>query len=277
VKANRLPATEIREALDWVASENGRITPRFLLERLSAGGKRTRGEAREVVRLLVDQGVLCYGYTHGTSFLQRAFTRPVKITETIVLKPPQTVLPERDDQKVITIEPGVAFGGGQHPSTRLALEAMEWCFDRHLKLLTGAAGIGIDLGTGTGVLAIAAARFGIQRVLATEIDPCARWEARRNVSLNGLSGRIAVLACPHPPPNQNAVLITANLRLPTLVDLRYDILDAACAEAVLIFSGIRPGEVPQLLSFYPAGAVDILYRETQHNWSCVIFKKRFDR
>jgi ribosomal protein L11 methyltransferase len=229
------------------------------------------------VRLLVDQGALCYGYAHGTSFLERAYTRPVQITETIVLKPPQTAFPEMDDRKVITIEPGVAFGGGQHPSTRLALEAMEWSFDRDLKLLTGAGGIGLDLGTGTGVLAIAAARFGLQRVLATEIDPCARWEAQRNVSLNGLAGRIAVLACPHPPPGQNAVLVTANLRLPTLVDLRYDILDAVCAEAILIFSGIRPGEVPQLLSFYSVGAVDLLYRKTRYNWSCVVFKKRFDR
>ena len=276
MKSDRIPTAGIREVLDLVASENGRITPRLLVEGLSAGGKRTRGEARAVVRLLVDQGVLSYGYIHGTSFLERAFTHPVKITETIVLRPPKTFFPEMDDKKVITIEPGAAFGGGQHPSTRLALEALEWCFDRYLKFLTTAAGIGLDIGTGTGVLAIAAARFGVQRVLATEIDPCARWEALRNVTLNGLSGRIAVLARSHPPLDQNAVLVTANLRLPTLVDLRCDILDAACAEAILIFSGIRPDEVSQLLSVYRAGAVDLVYREARQNWSCVVFKKRPD-
>lgn len=276
MNSDRIPTADIQEVLDLVASGNGRIAPRLLVKGLSAGGKRTRGEARVVVRLLVDQGVLGYGYIHGASFLERAFTHPVKITESIVLRPPKTFFPEMDDKKVITIEPGAAFGGGQHASTRLALEAMEWCFDRHLKPLTTTAGIGLDIGTGTGVLAIAAARFGIQRVLATEIDPCARWEALRNVALNGLSGRIAVSGRPHPPLDQNAVLVTANLRLPTLVDLRRDILDAACAEAVLIFSGIRPGEVPQLLSVYRSGAVDLLYRETQHNWSCVVFKKRPD-
>lgn len=276
MKSDRIPTAGIREVLDLVASENGRITPRLLVEGLSAGGKRTRGEARAVVRLLVDQGVLSYGYIHGTSFLERAFTHPVKITETIVLRPPKTFFPEMDDKKVITIEPGAAFGGGQHPSTRLALEALEWCFDRYLKFLTMAAGIGLDIGTGTGVLAIAAARFGVQRVLATEIDPCARWEALRNVTLNGLSGRIAVLARSHPPLDKNAVLVTANLRLPTLVDLRCDMLDAACAEAILIFSGIRPDEVSQLLSVYRAGAVDLVYREARQNWSCVVFKKRPD-
>lgn len=277
MKADRIPAADIEEVLDLVGSENGRITPRLLVEGLCAGGKRTRGEAREVVRLLVNQGVLCYSYLHGTSFLERAFSHPVKITGTIVLKPPKTFFPEMDDHKVIAIEPGAAFGGGQHPSTRLALEAMEWCFGHHLRYLTASAGIGLDVGTGTAVLAIAATKFGLQRVLATEIDPCARWEARRNVSLNGLSERITVLAQPHPPRGQNAVLVTANLRLPTLVDLRRDMLEAACAEGILIFSGIRPGEVAQLLSVYRAGAGDPVYRKTRHNWSCVVFKKRPDR
>jgi ribosomal protein L11 methyltransferase len=277
VTAARDPIPDLKEVLGVVASQNGRITPGLLVERLCAGGKRTRGEARAVVRLLVDQGVLCYNYVYGISFLERTFAHPVSITETVVLKPPKTFFPETDDKKVINIEPGAAFGGGQHPTTRLALEAMGWCFDRHPKILIAKAGIGIDIGTGTGVLAIAAVKFGLQRVMATEIDPVACWEARRNVALNGLSERVLVRACPHPPLDQNAILVTANLRLPSLVDLRDAILEAAAPEAVLIFSGIRPGELPQLLSAYSAGAVDLIYRKTEHNWSCAAFKKHCSR
>lgn len=275
--AARPPIPDLEEALGAVASENGRITPGLLVERLCAGGKRTRKGARALVRLLVDQGALCYTYIHGISFLERAFAHPVSITATVVLKPPETFFPEMDGKKVINIEPGAAFGGGQHPTTRLALEAMEWCFDRHPNRLTTQTGIGLDIGTGTGVLAIAAAKFGVQRVVATEIDPVACWEARRNVALNGLSERIFVRVCPHPPLDQNAILITANLRLPSLVNLRDAILEAATPGAVLIFSGIRPGEVPQLLSAYSAGAVDLIYRKTEHNWSCVGFKKYCNR
>jgi ribosomal protein L11 methyltransferase len=276
VTAARPPIPDLEEVLGAVASENGRITPGLLVERLCTGGKRTREGARALVRLLVDQGALCYNYIHGISFLERAFAHPVSITETVVLKPPKIFFPEMGDKKVITIEPGAAFGGGQHPTTRLALEAMEWCFDRHLNRLTTQAAIGIDIGTGTGVLAIAAVKFGVQRVVATEIDPVACWEARRNVALNGLSERILVRVCAHPPLDQKAVLVTANLRLPSLVDLRDAILEAATPEAVLIFSGIRPGEVPQLLSAYSEGAVGLMYHKTEQNWSCVGFKKHGD-
>lgn len=225
------------------------------------------------MRCLVDQGLLSYCYLYGTSFLERAFTRPVKITEKVVLKPPGTSYPEIHDQKVITIAPGAAFGTGQHPTTRLALQAMEWCVDHHAKFLTGAAGIALDIGTGTGVLAIAAVRYGLCRAIATEVDPCACWEARRNVALNGLSERIVVRAVPNPPRGKNAVMVTANLRLPTLVSLRAEIQKAAALGAILIFSGIRPAELPQLISAYGVDAFDLLYRKTEQNWSCVVFKQ----
>ena len=271
--ADRPPPADLQEVLSLAASNSGRITPHRLVHRLCAGGKRSPGEARKVVRRAVDRGLLSYCYVHGTSFLERPFTRPVKITEKVVLKPPGTFYPEIHDQKVVTISPGAAFGSGQHPTTRLALQAMEWCVDRHVKFLTGAAGIALDIGTGTGVLAIAAVRYGLCRAIATEVDPCACWEARRNVALNGLSGRIVVRAVPKPPLGENAVMVTANLRLPTLVNLRDEIQKAATPGAILIFSGIRPAELPQLISAYGADAFDLLYRETEQNWSCVAFKQ----
>jgi ribosomal protein L11 methyltransferase len=271
--ADRPSSADLQEVLSLVASDNGRITPRLLVHRLYAGGKRSRGEARAVVRRVVDQGLLSYCYILGTSFLELAFTRPVKITDKFVLKPPGTFYLEIHGQKVITIEPGAAFGGGQHPTTRLALKGMTWCFDRYAKFLTGAAAIALDIGTGTGVLAIAAVRCGVHRAIATEVDPCARWEARRNVALNGLSERIVVRSVPSPPLGKNAVMVTANLRLPTLVNLRSEIPKTAAPGAILIFSGIRPEELPQLISAYGAAAFDLLYQETEQSWSCVVFKK----
>jgi len=274
VTADHLSPVDLQDALSLVASADGRIAPRLLVDQLSAGGKRSRGEARAVVRLMVDLGHLCYGYIHGVSILELAFNHPVKITEKVVLKPPRTGHLEMDGQMVITLEPGAAFGGGQHPTTRLALKAMERCFDRHAEFLTGEAGIALDIGTGTGVLAIAAIRFGAHRALATEVDPCACWEAQRNVVLNRLSDRIVVLAVPSPPRGINAVMVTANLRLPTLVDLRSEIQKTTAPGAVLIFSGIRPGEVQRLISAYGADAFDFLNQETEQNWSCVVFKMR---
>jgi ribosomal protein L11 methyltransferase len=85
---------------------------------------------------------------------------------------------------VIRLEPGMAFGTGLHPTTRLCLRAMEDC------LLPGKTAL--DLGTGSGVLAIAAAKLGARCILALDTDPVAVAAARENVAQNGVADRIVV-------------------------------------------------------------------------------------
>ncbi len=87
----------------------------------------------------------------------------------------------------LRIDPGVVFGAGTHPTTRDCLAALE--------LLSADAPFGtlLDLGTGTGVLAVAAARLGWQRVLAVDFNRLAARTAHRNVRLNGLKNRVLVV------------------------------------------------------------------------------------
>jgi ribosomal protein L11 methyltransferase len=85
---------------------------------------------------------------------------------------------------VIRLEPGMAFGTGLHPTTRLCLEAME----RHL----ATDAVVLDIGTGSGVLAIAAAKQGARSVLALDADPAAVTVARDNVQQNGVAARVTV-------------------------------------------------------------------------------------
>ena len=85
----------------------------------------------------------------------------------------------------IRLEPGMAFGTGLHPTTRLCLRALETRLPE--------AGEVLDVGTGSGVLAIAAAKLGASSVLALDADAVAVAIARENVAMNGVSGRVAVL------------------------------------------------------------------------------------
>ena len=85
---------------------------------------------------------------------------------------------------VVRLDPGMAFGSGEHASTQLCLSAIERCVP-HGSVL-------IDLGTGSGILAIAAARFGARRVLAIDNDPLAVAVARANVRRNGVARRVTV-------------------------------------------------------------------------------------
>ena len=102
--------------------------------------------------------------------------------------PPWFAIPPEDRETAIVLDPGVVFGTGTHPTTRDCMEALG------LALADGAMQTALDLGTGTGLLALAAARLGARKVLAVDLTFLATQTARRNVTLNRLDDRILV-AC----------------------------------------------------------------------------------
>jgi ribosomal protein L11 methyltransferase len=107
-------------------------------------------------------------------------------TGRLVIHPPWVPrpVPEVDDETTVLLDPGVVFGAGTHPTTRDCLAALE--------ILSAARPRGtlLDLGTGTGVLAVAAGCLGWRRVLAVDFNRLAVKTADRNVRLNGLEGRV---------------------------------------------------------------------------------------
>ena len=111
---------------------------------------------------------------------------------------------------VVTLDPGLAFGTGSHPSTALCLE---W-LDAHV-----VAGMTvIDYGSGSGILGIAAARLGAARVAAYDIDPQALLATAENAAANGLAGRLAVHADAGQLPAANELLLS-NILAGPLCDL----------------------------------------------------------
>jgi ribosomal protein L11 methyltransferase len=100
--------------------------------------------------------------------------------------PPWSAVPAGRIDDTIILDPGVVFGTGAHPTTRDCMDALQLAFeDRSIRTA-------LDLGTGTGLLALAAARLGCARVLATDLTLLAARTAQRNVALNGLTDRILV-------------------------------------------------------------------------------------
>jgi ribosomal protein L11 methyltransferase len=102
------------------------------------------------------------------------------------ISPPWFEVDKNNADNTIVLDPGVVFGTGTHPTTRDCLEALQLVFE---DITIRSA---LDLGTGTGLLALAAARMGCPKVLAADLTLLAARTAQRNVRLNGLSERILV-------------------------------------------------------------------------------------
>lgn len=143
-----------------------------------------------------------------------------------IIAPPWTKLADTHDRIVIRIEPGMAFGTGTHETTRLCLAAIEKYF---------AGGSFLDVGTGTGILAIAAAKlFPDARVEACDTDAEAIEIARENAAANGVSIEFRVGSIEDTTPS--ADVVCANLTADVIVKILPDLISVTCGK--LILSGI---------------------------------------
>lgn len=153
--------------------------------------------------------------------------QPVK-TGRFIVAPPWSEVPEESSQIVIRIEPGMAFGTGTHETTRLCLTAIEKHFD---------GGSLLDVGTGTGVLAIAAAKlFSDATVEACDTDLDAVAIASENARLNGVAETISFRVGTVEEDTASANMVCANLTADVILNLLPALLGASCGRLVL--SGI---------------------------------------
>ena len=158
--------------------------------------------------------------------------QPVEVGR-FIIAPPWSKLPESHDRLVIRIEPGMAFGTGTHETTRLCLEAIEKHFS---------GGSFLDVGTGTGILAIAAAKlFPEARIEACDTDEMAITIARENAEANGVSNQIEFRAGSIDDSTASADLVCANLTADVIARLARTLVSLTCGK--LILSGILETQV----------------------------------
>jgi len=163
---------------------------------------------------------------------------PLAIDPFLIVPPWQ----KKDDLSglmTILLDPGVVFGNGLHPTTRSCLKAL------YLAAQNIPLGRVLDLGTGTGILALAAARLGAQQVLAVDLNPLCVKTAAKNVDLNGLTGIIRVIeARAEDVVNDAADLIVANIHYAVIERLLEG--GAFHKSATLIISGLMRSQYRQI-------------------------------
>jgi ribosomal protein L11 methyltransferase len=161
----------------------------------------------------------------------RKHFKPMEIGKRLVIKPTWEVYEGDPSRVVVELDPGMAFGTGSHPTTRLCLEILEE--------LVRPGDVVADIGTGSGILALAAGRLGAARVHATDIDSLPRKIARQNVEANRLEDIVLV----HEMEDFDAAardcdIVVANIIASTILDLLPTIAPRLKPGAAFIGSGI---------------------------------------
>lgn len=261
-----------RSVYRWVAESPRKLTASDLGTRISSHFACSRHEAGRMIRSLVAQGRLGYVYLYGQSYIDLSFRRPTPISRQVVLYPPECTEVPAAGQHAIIIAPGAAFGDGRHPTTRLAVEGLASIWHSSDGPPQPAFSRGIDIGTGSGILAIAAARFGVARVDALDIDPCALSEARLNIDHNRLGHRISLQRQPLEALEAMYDLIIANLRLPTLCSIAAWVDQHANPDSRLVVSGFREPELAALQGAFPEPTYSLRWSAVQAGWCGAVFQ-----
>jgi ribosomal protein L11 methyltransferase len=173
----------------------------------------------------------------------RAHHVPIAIGRRLLVAPPWDV-PEAPGREVLVIEPGMAFGTGQHATTRTCLEEIE------ARVASRAVRSALDVGTGSGLLAAALARLGVPRVVALDVDPTVLPLARANVDANG-ARHVTVLGGTLAAVRGRYDLVVANILADTLVDEAAALAAAVASGGHLVLSGILTEQAPRVLAAFP--------------------------
>jgi len=195
----------------------------------------------------------------------KTFFKPLKVSKDLLILP-SWESPNDQAKHVLKIEPGPAFGTGQHPTTQLCLKALESISCEQMRKWSM-----LDIGTGTGILAIYGAMLGITDVLAIDIDPVALKWAGHNIELNRVSDKVTLSSEPVSCIPKEFDIITANLLLDEIKDVIPHV--QPILKKFLIISGILKEqfeELEDLLKSWNLSKRDISFQE---DWMCITYFK----
>lgn len=186
--------------------------------------------------------------------------RPVRLTPRLLLAPTTCDSPAlRASQKLILYQPALAFGDGDHATTRLAAQAVE----RHYRSTPG--GALLDLGTGTGVLSFVAALSGARRAVGTDTDPAAVCAARLNASLNGLAKRTRFIDASARISGRFDLLVV-NIELRPLLQLLASLPTAARRAPRLLVTGFLRAQLSSVTAAVQAAGFRPTHQHRAGDW-----------
>ncbi|WP_276356003.1 50S ribosomal protein L11 methyltransferase [Cohnella caldifontis] len=231
-----------------------------------------------------------YGYDAGEATFSMAevqdedwadawkkYFKPLRVSERLTIKPTWEEYTPREGEVIIELDPGMAFGTGTHPTTALCLRTLEGA-------IRGGE-TAIDVGTGSGILAIGAVKLGASRVLALDLDPIAVTSATENIKLNGLSDAIEVrrsdllgvlndeAGAPATAVKPPVDLVVANILAEIILLFIADVMEVLKPGGIYIASGIYKNKEEDVEAGLLAAGFEIIDRVRQEDWVAFVAGK----
>ncbi|MDE2970041.1 MAG: 50S ribosomal protein L11 methyltransferase, partial [Chloroflexota bacterium] len=196
----------------------------------------------------------------------KAHFRPLRIGARLVVVPTWHEHEAEEGDIVLTLDPGLAFGTGHHPTTRMCLEQLERRIEPGMRIL--------DLGTGSGLLAQAALLLGAEWALALDTAADAIRSSRRNLKAAGLSRRVRIARGTLPHPQAEGLDLTvANISAKVLVELAGEIAATLRMGGTLIASGVLDERGDEVREAMLAAGFEELETQQTEDWLALAFRR----
>ncbi|MCR2803196.1 50S ribosomal protein L11 methyltransferase [Paenibacillus soyae] len=211
----------------------------------------------------------------------KQYFKPIRVSDTLTIKPTWEDYEAREGERIIELDPGMAFGTGTHPTTALCLQTLE-------SVVKGGEEM-IDVGTGSGILAIGACRLGAKSVLALDLDPVAVSSATENVRLNGLSEQVevklsdllGVLREEQAEGQESRALrvtvpvdlVVANILAEIILLFIDDVYEALKPGGIYIASGVYKNKEDDVEQGLKASGFEIVEKRRDQDWIAFVARK----
>ncbi|MGL4988701.1 MAG: 50S ribosomal protein L11 methyltransferase [Cetobacterium sp.] len=197
----------------------------------------------------------------------KKYLYPEKVSDKFVVKPTWREYEPEENELVIELDPGRAFGTGSHPTTSLCLKIME----ENIKEGNSV----IDVGTGSGILMIAAEKLGAKDIYGTDIDELAVEATKENLELNNISpddAQVFLGDLISVVKDKQFDVVVANILADVILLLLKDIFKVAKKDGLIIFSGIIEDKLPEIVKQVEEKGLEILEIKRDKEWRALLIK-----
>lgn len=227
------------------------------------------------VRLLEERGVSTVPGIIATNELEdedwsdtwKKYFHTEKPGERIVIKPTWEEYTPKDDEIVVELDPGAAFGTGTHATTSMCIKELEQLVQPGMKVF--------DIGTGSGILSIIAAKLGAASIRAVDYDDSVLKIVQENIEQNHVEDKISVGQSDLMKNVQGkAHLVIANIIADIIIRLFDQLDDHLEEDGTLLTSGIIEDRIDDVINAATAHGYGVVKRNESKGWACITFKKQ---